>query len=74
MHSNIDSTNQDCPTYQCPYCNSKYGEQADAIIWDEHGYGYSTKMCRCPHCGKINSFKYYEDSSLNLNRDTRWYK
>ena len=43
------------------------------IIWDEHGYGYSTKLCKCDHCGKLHVLEYYEDCSLDINIDTRWY-
>ncbi len=58
----------------CRSCNCSVKLFPKRIIWDEKGYGYSTKLFKCPFCNQLNIIKYYEDPSLDLNRDTRWYK
>ena len=44
------------------------------IIWDEKGLGYSTKLCQCSECKTLNIIEYYEDCSLDINKDTRYYE
>jgi len=42
--------------------------------WDEGGYGYSAKLCKCPRCGTIQYLEIVEDKGLNINNDLRFYK
>lgn len=42
-------------------------------FWDDNGYGYSTRLINCPHCGKINILSYKEDRKINVNNDSRYY-
>lgn len=42
--------------------------------WDEHGYGYSTKLAQCPQCGNIIIIKYIKDHGLDINNDIRYYR
>jgi hypothetical protein len=57
----------------CKQCESYIEIQNVKIIWDEKGSGYSTKLCQCPNCKTLNVIKYYEDCSLDLNKDTRYF-
>lgn len=47
-------------------------KQTDAIF-DENGYGYSTKLVKCKHCGRLNVIRYFEDDSMKLNNDRKYY-
>lgn len=44
-------------------------------VWfDEQGYSYSTKLTKCPHCGKIVILGYIEDYGFSkMNTDRRLY-
>ena len=42
-------------------------------FFDDHGYGYSTKLVKCKCCGKINIVRYYQDRAMKLNNDSRFY-
>ena len=35
---------------KCDKCNKEFLAK---YWWDETGYGYSTKLTKCPDCGKI---------------------
>ena len=38
--------------------------------FDDKGYGYSTKLCKCKYCGQINIIKHFEDRAIKkLNRN-----
>lgn len=56
----------------CKKCGSKIKDAK--IIWDEKGLGYSTKLCQCSECKTLNIIEYYEDCSLDINKDTRYYE
>ena len=57
----------------CKSCG-EFKVQPENVWFDEHGYGYSTKLTRCPHCGKVVVVKYIEDYGFsNLNTDRRLY-
>ena len=43
-------------------------------MWDESGYGYSTKLVKCPECGQINIIGYVEDDGFDVNYDLRFYE
>ena len=57
----------------CIKCRTKHIIKPEQTFWDEHGYGYSTKLCKCPTCNNIIILEYYEDHGLDINKDTRWY-
>lgn len=48
--------------------------QPEKMYFDEHGYGYTTRLGNCPHCGKIIILEYIEDPNLNVNFDERYYR
>lgn len=57
----------------CTSCKKGFVyKQLDAFI-DNNGYGYSTKLVKCKHCGRINIIRYFEDSAMKLNNDRRYY-
>lgn len=58
----------------CSACDLDFVFKPDEQWFDEHGLGYSTKLCRCPYCGKIVILKYIEDHNLDVNSDERFYK
>lgn len=37
----------------CSGCGVELSRSEYVIKWDEHGYGYSTKLGCCPCCGKV---------------------
>ena len=56
---------------RCSNCNDVFLMKC---WWDESGYGYSTKLARCPQCGKIIVVKMVEDRWMDVNSDIRYYK
>lgn len=46
-------------------------------IWDEHGYGYSTRLVRCPQCGELVVAEVVEDYCIEMlgdvGMDPRYY-
>ncbi len=58
----------------CRKCGYRWKVSNEIIYWDEHGLGYSTKLCNCEKCNTPNVMEYNEDCSLDLNKDTRWYE
>lgn len=57
----------------CSSCFQFFDYTNDDIIFDNNGYGYSTKLVKCKVCGKLNIIEYYEDRSMKLNNDSRYY-
>lgn len=57
----------------CNKCGKITKHSNENIKWDEHGYGYATKICVCQHCGKINIVKIVEDYDIDVNKDERFY-
>lgn len=58
----------------CKNCHS-YSVVKNTDCWfDDKGFGYSTKLCKCPECGKLVIVGYEEDSHLDINNDPRLYK
>ena len=45
----------------CTSCQQEYDVESSKVWWDENGFGYSTKLSRCPKCGHINIIMYIED-------------
>lgn len=56
----------------CSSCG-EFQVRPESIWFDESGYGYSTKLTRCPYCGKIIIVKYIEDYGMDVNMDWRFY-
>lgn len=58
--------------HRCGECNREMEE-----YWDYSGYGYSTKLARCPECGKIKVLKVVEDYWMRMlgndGMDYRYY-
>lgn len=46
---------------RCNSCAAVFNYTANDTWFDEHGYSYSTKLTKCPECGKIVILKYIED-------------
>ena len=65
---------QDGCQQSCHKCKGAFRVNKHKIIWDEKGYGYSTKLYQCPYCGAYTVLEYYEDSSLDLNINSKWYE
>ena len=59
---------------QCIQCGSVDKYSDENFWWDDHGYGYSTKLVRCKHCDQINIVRYQEDFGFDVNNDMRWYE
>lgn len=58
---------------KCNVCGTFYISDEE-IHFDERGYGYSTKYCNCPKCGKFIILKHIEDYGFNVNFDNRYYE
>ena len=58
----------------CKSCKSDFVFKPDEAWFDEKGLGYSTKLTKCPYCGKIVVLKHLEDKGLNVNLDKRFYE
>lgn len=57
----------------CSKCKQEFQYNETDCFWDNKGYGYSTKLVKCPECGQIQIIKYIEDASLDVNNDERFY-
>lgn len=58
----------------CKKCKESFKFEPDECWWDEHGFGYSTKLVKCKHCGCINVIKHIEDYGFSvMNYDSRLY-
>ena len=65
-----DKNTQDKNGATCNSCGG-FKIQPENVWFDEKGFGYSTKLTRCPHCGKIVILKHIEDygfSKMNIDR------
>lgn len=58
---------------KCFNCGGSFCYKKTDIIWDESWHG-STKLIKCPECGKYIVLKYIQDLSLDLNNDDRYYE
>ena len=57
----------------CGNCGDFIYENTE-IYFDENGYGYSTKLVKCPSCGRPVVIGHYEDRAMKkLNKDNRYY-
>lgn len=59
---------------QCNKCKSSFSFTSNDVFWDDHGTGYSTKLCKCTKCGCVNVVEYSLDYGMDVNRDKRFYK
>lgn len=57
----------------CSSCG-KIKVQPENIWFDDKGFGYSTRLTRCPNCGKIIILGYIEDYGLDANSDCRYFE
>lgn len=60
VYVTMDKIN-DC---KCNKCNRWFSYKDQDTFWDESGYGYSTKLVKCPYCGAYHVIKYVEDRWL----------
>ena len=58
----------------CCKCDGIIRITPEITMWDESGYGYSTKLVKCPECGQINIIGYVEDDGFDVNYDLRFYE
>lgn len=58
---------------KCCKCMEDYKYTTDDIEYDESGYGYTTKIVKCPKCGCVKIIEFIEDKSLDINNDERFY-
>ena len=57
-------------------CNSCGGfkVQPENVWFDEQGFGYSTKLTKCPYCGQVIILQHIEDYGFSkMNTDRRLY-
>lgn len=57
----------------CSKCDELFIYYQEETQWDKQGYGYDTKLVKCPYCGQMNIIKYKKDYGLDVNNDTRYY-
>lgn len=57
----------------CPKCGEEFELDPASVYFDDHGYGYSTKLVNCTHCLTPNVLRYYNDVNLDINNDIRYY-
>lgn len=57
----------------CESCGG-FKVQPENVWFDEHGYGYATKLTKCPYCNRIIVLKHIEDVGFSkLNTDARYF-
>ena len=55
---------------RCAKCSEIFVYKPEDTWFDDKGYGYSTKLCKCKYCGQINVIKHFEDRAMKkLNRN-----
>ena len=59
---------------QCFQCKNHINISKNDTWFDDKGFGYSTRLSRCPECGKIIIIGYAEDNHLDVNNDPRFYR
>lgn len=70
---------------ECKKCKSVIRFKQEDTFWDESGYGYSTKLVKCPHCQNCIILGYESDNWLKehsiyykrvrkTKREKRWNK
>ena len=60
---------------KCTQCDHQLWYEPSDVWWVENGSGYSTKLVRCPNCGRINILRYAYDIHFKtcVNEDERYY-
>ena len=67
-----DESNKSC-FGECISCG-RFKIQPENIWFNEQGYGYSTRLTKCPHCERIIVLGHIEDYGFSkLNTDERLY-
>lgn len=66
--------NEQVHSRTCAKCGKiiKYNYKKDTYF-DNSGYGYSTRLVKCPECNTPNVLTHYEDRAMKLNNDRRYY-
>ena len=59
--------------HTCKKCGEVFTYLHNQTYFDDTGYGYSTRLIKCPHCNTPNVLKHYEDRAMKLNNDSRFY-
>ena len=57
----------------CKRCGESFSYDSKDTYFDDHGYGYSTKLVKCSHCNTPNVIKRHEDKWLDVNNDEKYY-
>ena len=57
----------------CTKCVESFDLEPDKAYFDESGYGYSTKLVKCPNCNTAIVVGYYKHFGFNVNNDPDWY-
>lgn len=57
----------------CKRCGESFSYDSKDTYFDDHGYGYSTKLVKCSHCNTPNVIKHHEDKWLDVNNDEKYY-
>lgn len=68
----LSNTQGNGNNHKCSKCNENFVYFPNEVFWDEHGFGYSTKLTHCPYCGQLNILKYYEDRAMNKLNYNDW--
>lgn len=58
----------------CNKCDELFEYEEKDCIWDETGYGYSTKLVRCKECGCWNVIRVIKDVGFDVNGDDRFFE
>lgn len=59
----------------CMRCRTNFVWFPEECYWDENGYGYSTKLCKCPNCNTPNVIEYKVDRAMaKLNKNSWEYE
>ena len=45
----------------CKRCGESFSYDSKDTYFDDHGYGYSTKLVKCSHCNTPNVIKHHEE-------------
>ena len=56
----------------CSKCKEHFTYFQNETWWNNYGT-YSVKLCKCSHCGTIQSVKFEDAAGLNVNYDRRYF-
>ena len=67
--------NEELKNIKCKKCKTIIVYTEADTFWDESGYGYSTKLIKCPYCGCYHAVRYEEDDWIKeLDMYSKYYK